>query len=109
MHADVTTIVYEIRRLAREFPEEQYPPEIVPTIAGFSDVDTAKAAVLRLSVPQRHLLGLAARGYRPGQIAQLTASTVGQTEARLLSAGADLGLGPRLMQAFGTSPAGPPP
>ncbi|GAB3284961.1 helix-turn-helix domain-containing protein [Kineosporia babensis] len=102
MHADVSTIVYEIRRLARDFPGESFPPEIVPTVLGFADVDTSKAAVLRLSPAQRRVLGLAGQGYRPSQIAQLTASSLGQTRSRLRSAAEDLGLSPRLAAAFGT-------
>jgi hypothetical protein len=103
MTDDVSTIVYEIRRLARDFPGEPAPPEIVPTTAGFSPVDTAKAAVLRLSVPQRYLLALSARGYTDGQIAGLTASTIGQARARLDTAAAQLGLSPRLAGAFGSA------
>jgi hypothetical protein len=103
MADDVSTIVYEIRRLARDFPGEPAPPEIVPTAGGFSLVDTSKAAVLRLSVPQRYLLALAARGYTDGQIAGLTASTISQTRERLGAAATDLGLTPCLAAAFGSA------
>ncbi len=106
MTDDVSTIVFEIRRVARDFPGEPAPPEIVPTSAGFSLVDTSKAAVLRLSVSQRHLLALAARGYSDQQISGLTASTLGQTRERIAAAAAQLGLTPRLAGAFGS---GEPP
>lgn len=104
MHEDVSIIVYEIRRLAREFPGEPVPAEIVPTVAGFSDVDVSKAALLRLSAPQRRSLALVARGFDEGQIARLMATSPNQTRARLRSAAADLGLSPRLARAFGREP-----
>ncbi len=106
MTDDVTIIVAEIRRLARDFPGEPAPPEIVPTASGFDLVDTSRAAVLRLSVPQRYLLARAARGYSDRPIAGLTASTVSQARARLDVAAAELGLSPRLAGAFGS---GEPP
>jgi len=109
MADDVSTIVYEIRRLVRDFPGEPAPPQIVPTPAGFSPVDTSKAAVMRLSVSQRHLLALAARGYTDVQIAGLTASTVGATRARLRAAAEDLGITPRLAGAFGSAEPGANP
>ncbi|MCE0540498.1 hypothetical protein LWF15_33885 [Kineosporia rhizophila] len=103
MREPVSSIVFEIRRLARDFPGSSLPPEIVPTSGAFDVLDVSKAAVLRLSAAERQVLGLAAQGYSVSQISRLTASTLRQTRARLDFAGAHLGLSPGLLAAFGTA------
>ena len=105
MREPVSSIVFEIRRLARDFPGEILPPEIVATSGAFDVLDVSKAAVLRLSPAERQVLGLAAQGYSAGQISRLTASSLGQTRARLDFAAAHLGLSPGFLAAFGTNRA----
>jgi len=107
MQDDVTIIVDEIRRLARAFPGDAVPPQIVPGPAGRTLLDTARARVLRLSPPQRHALALAARGCSADRIARLTASgSTARTRVLLRAAADDLGLGPRIRGGFGSPDPG---